>query len=258
MKKVLILFLCLFTLTSCWKTKFENLPIEKQEEITNYYLWKVSPILWEMITIAFDFDLSEEEKDKKWDELVEKAKKIFENDLKKQYSNVEFWTYEEWNEETNKVDNSREEQNILQTENIREYTSVPFWDFYEFDKWDDEKIKIKVNDIVWKWTKIEHQYLVYTAKSEFLLIRLEAENIWKKPTWKWLWDVKLITKDWYEFSSSDTIQNPENLKDWYSGCISCEMNPMEKAEQWIVFDLQKIDLAWAKLRFEDDLVEFEL
>ena len=153
-----------------------------------------------------------------------------------------------------KVDNSKTEN---KTEKSKEFKKIALWNFYEFSKSEDEKIKIKVNDIVWKWTEY-WDYIVYKAKNEFLFIRLEWENIWKKPTFKWLWNVKLITKDWYEFSSSNTEQNPDNLKDWYSWCIECELNPLWKAEQWIVFDIPKTDLAWAILRFEDDLVDFEL
>lgn len=259
MKKILLLLILtiLLTLTSCWKTEFNDLSEEKQEEITNYAMWVLAPEIWKAMQIAFDFSLSEEEQEKKMNEFKKNIEKVFEEKIKSKYPNVIFWDYKEitWKSLNNK-DNSREEEQIQEQGKI--YTNIKLWEYYEFNKSKDEKIKIKVNDIVWKWKEYWNEWFKKTAKNEFLFIRLEAENTWKKPIFKWLWNIKLITKDWIEFFNKTTEQNPKNLKDWYSWCIECKMNPMDKAEQYIVFDINKIDLTWAKLRFEDNLIDFEL
>lgn len=254
MKKLVVLFFC-FTigilLSSCSQVKFEELPEAKQQEITDYAMWILAPEIWKAMRIAFDFSLSEGERNKKMEEFEKNAEKIFNEKVKTKYPNVIFSDYKEVTSKAQK-DNSREE-----TKTPKVYSSVKFWDSYEFNTQEEGKMKIKINDIVWKW-KEYGDYMKYTAKNEFLFIRMEAENTWKKPTFKGLGNVKLVTKDWFEYRAERTEQNPENLKGWFSGCIECELNPLAKAEQYIVFDLQKIDLAWAKLRFEDDLVEFDL
>lgn len=255
MKKLSILLIIFisFLLVSCWKTKFEELPQEQQKEIqekiTSDLIW---PYMQEIIALAFsNMWKSESEVDK----IIEEKAQTFKNDLTK-YLNDNYPDIEFNMEEMSKIDNSRLEDNKEKV-----FNSVKYWEFFEIINEDDseKKIKLKVNDIVWKWKEYtESNLFEYKAKNEFLFIRLEAENIWKKADFISFYDVKLITSDWYEFEKFETLQRPENLKEWYEWCIECEMNPLSKAEQYIIFDIPKLDLTWAKLRFEDRLVDFEL
>lgn len=255
MKKILTVLsitlgIILISGCSLSKTDFNDLPQEKQTEIENQIKEKIlAPYMEEIMSLAFQNNVNEQDLEKIINQKAEKFKNDLVIFLDENYPNIKFNI-----NEISKIDNSKTASN---TKKPKEFKKVVLWEFYEFIKSENEKIKIKVNDVIWKWTEY-WDYFVYKAKNEFLFVRLEWENVWKKPTFKWLWNVKLITKDWYEFSSSDTEQNPDNLKDWYGWCIECELNPLWKAEQWIVFDIPKKDLAWAVLRFEDDLVDFEL
>ncbi len=256
MKKIGIIFIILISLllSSCWKTKFEELPKEKQgeiqEKITSDLVW---PYMQEIIALAFSSMWKSEEENKLI--INEKAEK-FKNDLIK-YLNDNYPDIEFDIDKMSKIDNSKIEDKIAE-KNIK---SVKYWEFFEIINEDDldKKIKLKVNDIIWKWKEYtESDMFKYEAKNDFLFIRLEAENSWKKPDFISFSDAKLITSDWYEFEKFETMQRPENLKEWYNWCIECEMNPLSKAEQYIIFDIPKVDLAWAKLRLEDKLIDFEL
>lgn len=167
-----------------------------------------------------------------------------------------FKTAFSWFSNSLNSDNSRVETEKKEPEKV--YKTFKKWDFWEFvDKKDASKIiKLKVNDIVWK-KEYWDDFSTKTAKDNFLFIRIEAENIWKKPNSLSFYNIKLITKDWFEYSI-DSSEQLYKAKEWYSWCIECNMNPTWKAEQDLVFDIKKIDLAWAKIRFEDDLIDFEL
>jgi len=234
------------------KTNFEDLPKEKQAEIQSGVKANVlAPYLKEVMALAFQNNGTEN-----FDDIVNQKKGQLEKDvaqyLAKNYPDTIFDV-----SKFSKLDNSKTESKTENNDKKNEYVKIPLSGFHEFADDDGGRIKIKFGDAVWKWKKY-WEYLVYEATDEFLFVKVEGENVWKKPAFKSLSSVKLVTKDWYEFKSERAEQITENLKKWYGWCIECEMNPLWKAEQRIVFDIKKTDLAWSVIRFENDSVDFEI
>lgn len=254
MKKLLIIFLFII-LTSCTPSKkdFEDLSQEKQDEIMSLIkeevLW---PYVQEVMWIAFDFSLSESQRDIKLKEIESKYLWRLETSIWEKYPEVNFNT-----EELMKLDNSVSENDIPEEEIT--YENVKYWDFWEIkNKNQESNIKIKIWEIVWKGKEITEWYSSYKATREFLAIYIEWENIWKKPWFISMYNkISLITKDWTEFKNKDTMQI-QSPKEWYNWCIACEMNPWDKAQEIILFDINKIDLKGAKLKIDDYPIEFEI
>ncbi|MCD5380908.1 hypothetical protein LR004_03175 [Candidatus Gracilibacteria bacterium] len=112
-------------------------------------------------------------------------------------------------------------------------------------------------DIVWKGKDMKEGWNEITGNNELLAIKFEGENTGKKETFLGFYGTKLITKDDFEYGYKDSMQVAEP-QEGLSGCIECSMNPGDKAEQYLIFDIKKIDLAGAKIRLDDQLIEFEL
>ncbi len=246
MKKILVLIFISLALVSCGKTPFDKLSPERKDQITAEFTDTARKYLWSMFSLALTSGVDE----KKMEEETEKMKKLITADfekLKEKHSDVDFSNVLEGS--LIRLDNSRTD-----TENFK---VVPKGEFAEFEANNEGVLKMRVSDVVWKWTKIEEDYSVYTANKQFLSIQFEAENIGKKPTFFYLSDGKLITRDGYEYSAQNLLYQMKAPK-WYSSCISCEGNPWEKKIDAAVFDIDKIDLAGAKIRFSKIGIDFQL
>lgn len=161
-----------------------------------------------------------------------------------------FWTKSDWEKTT-----------IQKVEKITK--TIAKWEFHAFSKWEKEELKIKVREIKDHGKSLESGNSWENdieGKNNIIVIRLESENVWKKPTFKWVseYSALLITKDWMEFRPISTKQVSDRLE-WYWGCISCENNPWEKNVEDIIFDIKPEQVEWAKLMInEKDKVMFQL
>ncbi len=98
--KLLIISISVLLLFSCGKTEitiekgdFKDLSTEKQQEISEYSIEILTPQLKKIMGFASDFSLSDEESNKKMNEIREESKKLFNETVQKKYPEVNFWEY---------------------------------------------------------------------------------------------------------------------------------------------------------------------
>lgn len=261
MKKFLFLVIPIsLILSGCTQTDFEDLSEEKQKEIANYFYEKSEDIVEEMMSVPFDSSLSNTEIEQKMDELEDELKDIYETKLKAEYSSVNFKSYENFSDNAPDI---LSDSSDVETTDDEDFESVSIWDFWTFVDEDDsdKKSKVKIRDYEWAWSEVKLWYLnEFTATNEFLKVKLESENIWKKPNAVYIRNAKLITDDGYEYNISRTVQASDSdyRPDWYSGCISCSSNPWDKDVEYLLFDIEEVDLSWAYIRFEDYMIDLML
>lgn len=252
-----LIVLSLVFLASCWANKvyFSELPQEKQDEITKIWHDIISQSFSEIIPLAFDSSLSDEEKDRKSDEIITMSEKRFEEEIIKKYPNVIFWTFEEFNEKIwlPKDNNTKKEEKII----------VKKWDNYIYTNNEWMEISVNIHDVINLETReYSDWFYTYDGNNNFVIVRLKWENIWKKV---WFisvneYSIILHTKDWYEYKPSTTIQvSSDSRPDGYVWCIACDMNPWVRWYHDILFDLDINDIIWWELQLSEyDNIFFQL
>lgn len=157
-----------------------------------------------------------------------------------------------WFAEGLKDNSKKETPKVYKQIKIKEFATL------SWSKNSDSQMSIWVRDIVWKWKSFTQSYSKYDAKNEFLVVNFESENIGEKPNFFPLSDWLLITKDWVEYKADSNTLQQNDLDKAYGWCISCSSNPWDKNIEWLLFDIKKIDLTGAKIRFENESIEFDL
>lgn len=255
MKKVLsIIFLSFFLLTSCWTTEkvfFSELPQEKKDEIIAIGQDIVAESFTKLMPIAFNFDLNEEEKDRQSDEIIAVAEKRFQNEIVRQYPNVIFWEFEEFNQKIGLGEGFLDNTEDTQEERV----IISKWDnhLHSPDEWLEISVKIlNIEDL--ETREFDDGFYTYNANNNFVKIRLQWENtgrrLWFIPVNQY--SIILHTADGYEFRPVTTIQVwRDNRPDWYVWCISCSMNPWDKWYEDILFDLSIEQVVWWQLQLSE-------
>jgi len=252
------------------KTKFDNLPEEQKKIIENEF----KTVLWKHIAEFFqNWMKNSEDIEKKMADDIDK--------IKAKYSHVDFWDLK--GREIAKLDNSRAEKPDTNKKDQPEKKPEPVRvkrndSLIIKDRQDNSKhMTIKITDLVWrktkeKWTCTSDEYDTYYPDckyDEFLAITFYWENSGKKPNSYSISDwAILVTRDWFEYKPLWTLSIAK-IKEGYESGLESSMNPWEKWEEDLIFDINKVDLAWAVLKInrthlrwqsniEPDLFEFEL
>lgn len=207
----------------------------------------VWPYMQKWITIAFDINLTDKQKELEIEKLANEVKAKASELMTERYPDVIFNVNEEMPLENSIKDN-------IEVSNSRErHSIIELWQYWIFtdsiDSWN--QLKIKVNSVQWIWWEKKESFMIHNAKNEYLSINLQSENIWKKPYFVSFSDMKLVTNEWIEYNPAY-----ETRQEWW--CITCESNPWDINKQPVVFDIKKIALSWAKLVNETYKIEFKL
>lgn len=187
-----------------------------------------------------------------WQEYLKYQMRSALSEVSKWLNNL--WKNISWDINTN-IENKKEETK-------KEAENIKFGENFSFKKSEWEELALKVREVKDLWKSYEDVlYWKQEAKNNFFIVRLEAENIWKKETFKSLseYDIKIFTVDWFEYKAKTVKQVTENRPEGYEWCISCSHNPWEKNIQDIIFDIPSEKIKWAKIMLdEEDNVLFSI
>ena len=129
---------------------------------------------------------------------------------------------------------------------------VKKWESYTYENW----LKLSVDSFSPLWKEfIQDGFFKKTANNTFYQIIMIWENSGKIPQHKSFYRSILVTKDWTSYESIESIQMPWK-RDWFWWCIECNLNPNDKAIQWILFDINVPYIEWAKVII--DWISFNL
>lgn len=166
--------------------------------------------------------------------------------IKKSVQEVFSWF---WSESLNSKSNKNEEKIEV----------IPQKWSYTFEK-NDTEMKISIYEAFDAWKNYSDGWDTFTAKNNFIVVRIAWENVGNKPAFKSLsqYNLLLETADGKQYRPTDVKQVWwDNRPEGYGGCVSCESNPWEKNVQDAIFDINE-SLDWAKVILEDDNIAFEL
>lgn len=86
------------------------------------------------------------------------------------------------------------------------------------------------------------------AKNTFYKIVIQGENVSKEPSFQSLRWVSIILSDGTRYNWETVQIDTKYRPDWYSGCISCDMNPGDKSVEAALFDINATSIEWAKMK----------
>ncbi len=102
----------------------------------------------------------------------------------------------------------------------------------------------------------------YEAKKKILKLTFDGENTSKVGKNLSFYNAKINTKDGFEFSKIQDINvtSMEQVKDLpkgYTGCLSCKVEPLGKAKEYIYFDIPEKPLTDLNLSIRDTKIKLQ-
>ncbi len=125
------------------------------------------------------------------------------------------------------------------------------WGSHSFDN----GVKLSIDSVQNIGKTLDRGYTTDTAKNTFYQVIVTGENTGKAPAFKSFSDAKLVLSDGTMYNKSDTVQL-QGKKEWFGGCVQCDMNPSDKSIEAIMFDINVPSIDGTRLVI--DGVSFDL